>query len=188
MVFPRLRTGRRRVWEIPDPATLRAGSSNARFADGRQLRPKEAAMRALMPWTGMKTFPKDIDRLFDRFFDPKWPAMPALGEWEPTLDVSETKDAVMVKAELPGVDQKDIAVSLVEGTLTIKGEKHAEKEEKDERYHRIERSYGAFYRTVPLPATVDTEKVTATFKDGVVTITLPKAAVAKGTTIPVKAA
>jgi HSP20 family protein len=136
----------------------------------------------------MKTFRKDMDRLFDRFMEPMWPEMPMLGGWEPTVDVSETKDAVVVKAELPGVEQKDIGVSLLEGMLTIKGEKHAEKEDKDERHHRIERSYGTFYRAVPLPATVEAEKVTATFKDGVVTITLPKAAAAKGTTIPVKAA
>lgn len=145
-------------------------------------------MRALVPWTGMKSFRKDMDRLFERFAEPIWPEMPMLGEWEPTVDVSETKDALTVKAELPGVDQKDIAVSLLEGMLTIKGEKHAETEDKEERHHRIERSYGAFYRSVPLPATVEPEKVTATFKDGVVTITLPKAAAAKGTTIPVKAA
>ena len=145
-------------------------------------------MRALMPWTEPKTFRKEMDRLFERFFEPMWPAMPARGEWEPTVDVSETKDAVMVKAELPGVDQKDIAVSLQEGMLTIKGEKHAEKEEKDEQHHRLERSYGAFYRAIPLPVSVEAEKVTATFKEGVVTITLPKAPAAKGTTIPVKAA
>jgi HSP20 family protein len=79
-------------------------------------------------------------------------------------------------------------VSLQDGVLTIKGEKHAEKEEKDKRHHRVERSYGAFVRSIRLPAAVETGKVTATFKDGVVTITLPKASEAKGTTIPVKAA
>jgi HSP20 family protein len=79
-------------------------------------------------------------------------------------------------------------VSLQDGTLTIKGEKQAEMEEKDKRYHRVERSYGAFFRSVRLPAAVEGGKVTATCKDGVVTITLPKAAQAKGTTIPVKAA
>jgi HSP20 family protein len=136
----------------------------------------------------MTTLRKDVDRLFDRFFEPGWPEMPTLGEWQPTVDVTEDKDAVTVKAELPGVEQKDIAVSLQDGVLTIKGEKQAEKEEKDKRFHRVERSYGAFVRSIRLPAAVDAGKVTASFKDGVVTITLPKSPEAKGTTIPVKAA
>ena len=145
-------------------------------------------MRALTPWTGMTSLRKEMDRLFERFVEPVWPEASTLGEWEPKLDVSESKDAITVKAELPGVEQKDIAVSLQEGVLTIKGEKEAEKEEKDKQYHRVERSYGAFYRSVRLPAPVEADKVTATFKDGVVTITLPKAPEAKGTTISVKAA
>jgi HSP20 family protein len=136
----------------------------------------------------MTGFKREMDRLFDRFLEPVWPEMPALGEWEPKLDVTENKDAITVKAELPGVEQKDISISIQEGVLTIKGEKQAEKEEKDKRHHRIERSYGAFYRSVALPAAVDSSKAAATFKDGVVTITLPKAAEAKGTMIPVKAA
>ena len=145
-------------------------------------------MRALMPWTGMTSLRKDMDRLFDRFVEPAWPQMPTLAEWEPTVDVSEDKDTVTVKAELPGVEQKDIAVSLEDGVLTIKGDKQAEKEEQGKRYHRVERSYGSFYRAVRLPAAVEAGKVTAAFKDGVVTITLPKAPEAKGTMIPVKAA
>lgn len=145
-------------------------------------------MRSLVPFTGMTSLRKEMERLFDRFAEPAWPTMPELGEWEPTLDVSETKDAVIVKAELPGVEQKDIAVSLQDGMLTIKGEKQAEKEEKDKLYHRVERSYGAFFRSIRMPATVDADKVTAAFKAGVLTITLPKAPEAKGTTIAVKAA
>ena len=145
-------------------------------------------MRALTPWTGMTSVRKDMDRLFERFLEPMWAEMPTLGEWEPKLDVAETKDSVTVKAELPGVEQKDIAVSLQEGVLTIKGEKETEKEENDKQYHRVERSHGAFYRAIRLPVAVEAGKVTATFKDGVVTITLPKAPQAKGTAIPVKAA
>ena len=145
-------------------------------------------MRALMPWTGMTSLRKDMDRLFDRFVEPAWPEMPMLSEWEPTVDISEDKDTVTVTAELPGVEQKDIAVSLQDGVLTIKGEKQTEKEEKGKRYHRVERSYGSFYRAVRLPAAVEAGKVAAAFKDGVVTITLPKAPEAKGTMIPVKAA
>ena len=144
-------------------------------------------MSALMPWTG-GSFRKEMDRLFDRFFEPASPEMRTLGDWAPTVDVTEDKDTITVKAELPGVEQKDIAVSLQDGMLSIKGEKRAEKEEKDKRYHRVERSYGAFYRSIQLPSAVDAAKVAATFKDGVVTITLPKAPEAKGTTIPIKGA
>ena len=142
-------------------------------------------MRELMPWTG-GSLRKEMERLFDRFFEPA--EMPTLGDWSPTVDVSEDKDTITIKAELPGVEQKDIAVSLQDGMLSIKGEKRAESEEKDKRYHRVERSYGAFYRSIQLPSAVDAGKVAATFKDGVVTITLPKAPEAKGTTIPIKAA
>lgn len=143
-------------------------------------------MRALTPWTSMTTLRTEMDRLFDQFLEPAWPEMPALGEWKPALDVSEGKDAVTVKAELPGVEQKDISVSFEDGVLTIKGEKQSEKE--DKRYHRVERSYGAFFRSVRMPAAIEPDKVTASFKDGVVTITLPKAPEAKSTAIPVKAA
>jgi len=128
-----------------------------------------------------------MDRLFDRFFESPWTELPALGEWTPALDVTEGKDALTVKAELPGVDIKDVGVSLEGDMLTIKGEKEQKKEEKDERQHRVERTWGAFMRSVRLPAPVDGGKVTATFKNGVITITLPKTPGAKGTTIPVKA-
>lgn len=142
-------------------------------------------MRALTPWTGagLKT---EMERLLDRFFESPWAEPPALGDWTPALDVTESKEAITVKAELPGVDPKEIAVSLEGDLLTIKGEKEAKKEEKDERRHRIERSWGSFMRSVRLPATVDAGKVSAAFKNGTVTITLPKTVGAKGTTIPVK--
>lgn len=143
-------------------------------------------MRALTPWTG-SGLRREMDRLFERFFESLWAEPPALGEWTPALDVGEGKDAITVKAELPGVDPKEINISLEGDMLTIKGEKEEKNEEKDERRHRVERSYGAFMRGVRLPAPVDAGKVSATFKNGVVTITLPKAPGAKGTTIPLKA-
>jgi HSP20 family protein len=128
-----------------------------------------------------------MEQLFDRFFDLRGDGFEAAGTWAPKLDLSETKDAYMIKAEIPGVEQKDLSVSLQDQTLTIKGEKHKEKEEKDEKYHRIERSWGEFTRSIMLPGAAETEKVDATFKNGVLTITLPKTQAAKGTTIPVKA-
>lgn len=144
-------------------------------------------MRALVPWSaGLPSFRREMDRLFERFFE-DWPEFEALAEWSPKLDVSETKDAYVVKAEIPGVEQKDISVTLENQILTIKGEKRQEKEEKDEKRHRIERSWGAFARSIRMPANVEGDKVNAAFKNGVLTVTLPKAPGAKGTTIPVKA-
>jgi HSP20 family protein len=142
-------------------------------------------MNALMPFTGMRSLRKEMDRLLERFGEP-WGDWEALTEWAPALDVSENKDAIVVKAEVPGVDAKDLKVSLEGDLLTLAGEKKYEKEEKDERHHRIERSYGTFTRRIRLPAAVDAGRVTASFKNGLITITLPKTAAAKGTQISVK--
>ena len=140
-------------------------------------------MPALMPWTPWK---KEMDRFFDRFFDMELPELRMTGEWMPTVDLAETKDALVVKAEIPGIEPKEINLTLQDQVLVIKGEKKQEKEEKDEHYYRAERTYGAFARTIRLPAPVDGSKVTATFKHGVLMVTLPKAPAAKGTTIPIK--
>lgn len=129
---------------------------------------------------------RELERFFERFPEPVLEAFETGGEWTPKLDVAETKDVVMVKAEIPGVEARDISLSLEGDLLTLKGEKTHEKEEKDERYHRLERRYGAFLRSVRLPTTVDASKASATFKDGVLTVTIPKSATAKGTTIPIK--
>jgi HSP20 family protein len=144
-------------------------------------------MKALTPWTGVTALRKEMDRLFDRFWETDWPAWPALGDWMPKVDVADTKDAFMVTAEIPGIDPKEITLTLDGDTLTVKGEKRHEKEEKEETYFRMERAYGAFARTIPLPAPVETGKVTATFKNGILMVKLPKGAAAKGTLIPIKA-
>ena len=141
-------------------------------------------MRTLAPWRG--DLRRDMERFFERFADPIWePFDMTAGDWAPKLDVSETKDAMVVTAEMPGVDPKEIEIMLTGDLLTLKGEK--ESEEKEERYHRVERTYGAFLRSVRLPVAVDGSKVTATFKNGVLVVTLPKTPASKGTTIPVKA-
>jgi HSP20 family protein len=142
--------------------------------------------QGLMPWMGFGTVKSEMDRLFDRLVATKWDDFPTLGEWCPSMDISETKDSLVVKVEVPGMDQKDIRISLQENLLTITGEKTQEKDEKEERYHRVERSYGAFTRGVRLPVGVDGSKVMATFKNGLLTVTLPKTPAAKGTTIPIK--
>lgn len=143
-------------------------------------------MRALTPWTGVANLRQEMDRMLERMFDRKWDDFPAIGDWAPSMDLSETKDSLVAKIEVPGMDQRDIQVSLQENRLTIKGEKKQEKEDKDEQYHRVERSYGAFTRSVLLPVSVDASKVTATFKNGLLTVTMPKSQAAKGTTIPIK--
>jgi HSP20 family protein len=94
--------------------------------------------------------------------------------WSPAVDIFETEGEIVVKAELPGMERKDIALNLEKNVLTLKGERRFEKETKDENYHRIERSYGAFSRAFSIPATVDDEKIRADYKDGVLKIVLPK--------------
>jgi HSP20 family protein len=94
--------------------------------------------------------------------------------WSPRLDVSETENGLEIVADLPGLEKKDIQVSLEDNLLTIKGEKKEEKESKDKKYHTIERRSGSFYRAVRLPLEVKKDKVEATFKDGVLTLRLPK--------------
>lgn len=96
--------------------------------------------------------------------------------WAPKLDVSEDEQALRVTAELPGLEEKDVEVTFADGVLTIQGEKRAEQEQHGKQYHRIERSYGAFHRSIQLPVDVDQEKVSASFKQGVLTVVLPKAA------------
>lgn len=94
--------------------------------------------------------------------------------WSPRLDVSETDQAIEIKADLPGMEKKDISVSLEDDLLTIKGERKEEKENKDKQYHTIERRTGSFYRALRLPVEVEIERSEANFKDGVLILKLPK--------------
>jgi len=103
----------------------------------------------------------------------------ATTSWSPSVDIFETEGEIVVKAELPGMDRKDIALHLENNVLSIRGERRFEKETKEENYHRIERSYGNFSRSFSIPATVDEEKIRADYKDGVLKIILPKKEQAK---------
>ena len=94
--------------------------------------------------------------------------------WSPAVDIYETEGAIVVKAELPGMDRKDITLNLENNVLTLRGERRFEKETKEENYHRIERSYGGFSRAFSIPATVNEERIQADYKDGVLKILLPK--------------
>ena len=129
----------------------------------------------------------DVDRLWDAFFEGR--PMKRFDEtkgWLPSIDVSETKNEIVVKAELPGMDPKDIDLSLSDGSLVLKGEKKHEKEEKEENYHFIERSYGSFVRSVPLPAEVKHDKINASYKNGVLKVVLPKSEESKKKEIKIK--
>lgn len=99
--------------------------------------------------------------------------------WSPRLDVSETENGLEIVADLPGMEKKDIKISLEDNLLTIQGERKEEKESKDKQYHTIERRSGSFYRALRLPVEVEKDKVEAVFKDGVVTLRLPKSKEAK---------
>jgi HSP20 family protein len=145
---------------------------------------------SLIPWRGeLGNFRREMDSLFNRFFE-GWPIRVSRenGLWAPFVDVSETPKEVIVKAELPGVDPKEIDVSVRGDILILRGERKQEKEEKSENFHRVERSYGSFSRSIQLPAEVNSDRVDATYKDGVLKITMPKTKVAATKKIEVKSA
>lgn len=122
---------------------------------------------------------QEMNSLFDNFFrgfDTEPLFRGKTGGFTPQIDVSENDKEIRVSAELPGMDEKDIDVSINRDSLTIRGEKKEEKEDKGKDYYRMERSFGSFTRTVPLPVEVDIDKVDAKFKKGVLTVTLPKTA------------
>jgi len=121
---------------------------------------------------------------FSRFFDEGDLAR----TWAPPVDVYETEHDVVLKAEIPGVDPKEVEVRVEDGTLYLKGERKFENEVKQDNYHRIERAYGSFVRSFPLPSSVDAEKANAQYKNGVLTLTLPKREEAKPRTIKINTA
>lgn len=128
----------------------------------------------------------EMSDLFNRFFG-NWQQWPfAAGRYWPALDVSERDDAVVVRAETPGMKPEDIDISVQGNTLTISGEKSEREEDKGEDHYVSERRYGSFRRAVSLPSEVDSEKVQAECKDGVLTVTLPKSEKARAKRIPVK--
>lgn len=128
------------------------------------------------PFSELSTVRSEMDRLWNRFLD-DWPLPTMFTKgWAPMADISETKDKLVVKAELPGLDPEDIKLSLSGNLLTIEGEKKKEKEEKDEHHYFLERYSGSFHRSFRLPVEVLEDKIDAKFDKGVLTITLPKTA------------
>jgi HSP20 family protein len=131
------------------------------------------------PFHDVTEIQQEMNRLFDNFFGRPSAVATAERVWLPLCDMYETKDDLHVTFELPGVREKEVSVAITGDVLTVKGERKWDRELKDENYHRLERVYGKFERAVPLPVPVQADKVKATYRDGVLEITLPKAEEAK---------
>lgn len=139
------------------------------------------AYLSLIPRLSARSTPArwGFDRIFDDFFRDLDVMPEGVPAFNARLDVAETGKEVTVTADLPGLEEKDIELSLNENVLSLKGEKKSETEEEGKNYFRKERAYGAFYREVEIPAEIDAARVAATFKNGVLTVTLPKSEKAK---------
>lgn len=138
------------------------------------------------PFRDMMSIQDEMNMLFDDFLGrPLMRTEWSEGVWNPSVDISETKDNVIIKAEMPGLAKEDVKISMQDNMLTLTGEKKQEKEEKESNYHRVERSYGAFSRSFTLPTSVKSDKIKATYKDGILSITLPKTEEVKPKEIPI---
>jgi len=135
-------------------------------------------------------FPLAAQNQFERFLRDAFSPVSGEGEvstrtWAPPVDIYENGDNLVLKAELPGFNPDDVEIRVEDNTLYLKGERKFEKDVKEQDYHRVERSYGTFTRTFSLPNSVDADKVAATYKDGVLTLTMPKKEEAKPKTIKI---
>lgn len=132
---------------------------------------------------------RDFVREMNRFFDDMqswWGGAGELGAWSPDLNVFEKEDQIIVEAEIPGMKKEDIQISVQDHTLTLSGERKEESETKDKHYYRRERVEGSFLRSIGLPTGVDSEKIDANYRDGVLRLTIPKAETAKTKRIEIR--
>jgi HSP20 family protein len=149
-------------------------------------------MKSLIPWRQrnggfVEPFRQEMEQVFERFFGaPFEDIVPAFKIYMPRVDIEEADKEIVVKADLPGVEAKDLDICVVEGSLILKGERKQEREEKKKNYHSVERYVGKFYRELPLPVGVDPEKIVATCANGVITVTIPKKPEAQPKKIAVK--
>ncbi|MFC1536659.1 Hsp20/alpha crystallin family protein [Pseudomonadota bacterium] len=134
------------------------------------------------PWQELESMNRQLSQILD---DQNSPMTRDAGQWLPPVDVRETEDALLVEVELPGIDKKEVKLDVKDGVLTISGERRYEKNIKEENVHRIERSYGSFSRSFSLPRNIDTEKIDANIKDGVLKVRLSKLETAKGRSITI---
>lgn len=137
------------------------------------------------PFRDLTEVEREMGKWFGRRPLVSWASRTDGGQWLPEVDITEEKDRILVRADLPGMKQEDISVEVSDGVLTIKGERKKETETKEGKTYRLERSYGSFLRSFTLPAGVDASKVNATYKSGVLDIALPKLAEAKAKQIKV---
>lgn len=142
----------------------------------------------LAKWDGFR----EMEDMFDRYARAlSWPRrgsqeIMATGDWAPRVDIAETDKEFSIKAEIPDVKKEDVKISVENGVLTIKGERKQEKEEKNKKFHRVERFYGSFTRSFTLPDNVDENKIEASFKDGMLNLIISKTAETKAKAIEVK--
>ena len=143
---------------------------------------------ALVRWQPARDWPAfgtDLDRFFESFFQTRGTEANGQRRWMPAMDLVETEDDLVLKADLPGLSEDDINVEVNDNVLTISGERRAEHERKEDGYHRVERSFGHFSRSVTVPDGIDESKVTATFNDGVLEVRIPKPEERKPTRISI---
>jgi HSP20 family protein len=138
------------------------------------------------PFEGLPSLRREMDRLFEHFFERGPVTMGDGGMFEPAVEIADTNDSIMVKAQVPGVSKENLHLDIMDDCLTLKGEIKDEETTEGKRFHRKEFRYGSFARTIPLPTTVKADQATAQLKDGVLTITIPKGEHAKMKQIPIK--
>lgn len=144
--------------------------------------------RNLMTWDPFRdvsTMREDMERLFDSMIG-RFPREREQALWAPAVDVEETNEAMIIRAELPGMKREDIKVKVAEDMVTISGERKYEAEKKDRTFHRVERAYGSFQRTIVLPISVQGERAVASYKTGLLELVLPKAERVKAREITVE--
>lgn len=145
-------------------------------------------IRSWEPFRELEEMGRRLEDIVGRPLTPAiWRRLPAEMGWSPAIEMFEKEDRYIVKAELPGLKEEDIDVSIVGETLTIKGERNSETEVKEDEYYCCERSYGSFFRSIAIPSTIDTKKIEASYDDGVLEISLPKAAAVKTEKVKVTA-
>ncbi|HEX2966296.1 MAG TPA: Hsp20/alpha crystallin family protein [Syntrophorhabdaceae bacterium] len=140
-----------------------------------RLSDKESVATRFDEWNPFLMLRSEMDRLFDSYF--RGSELERFGGpmgFQPKVNIADSEKDITVSVEIPGMDEKDIELALTKDALTIKGEKREEKEDKGKNYHRMERTYGSFSRTLPLPVEINTDKAEAAYKKGVLTIVLPK--------------
>ena len=137
------------------------------------------------PFEGLTSLRREMDRLFEHFFERGPLAMGDGGVFEPAIEMAETNDSITVKVQVPGVSKENLHLDIMDDCLTLKGEIKDEETTEGKRFHRKELRYGSFARTIPLPTTVKADQAAAQLKDGGLTITLPKGEHAKMKQIPI---